>query len=175
MTVTLDQLQRIIPNAGARAGVFHQPLVDAMAEFAIDTPERAAAFLAQVAHESGSLRYVRELASGAAYEGRAALGNIEPGDGPYFKGRGLIQVTGRANYTACAAALDLPLLEEPELLEQPVNAARSAGWFWHVKGLNALADELDFDRITRRVNGGLNGYEARCEFYRRAKRELGVI
>lgn len=191
MRITLAQLQSIIPNAGPRAGVFHGPLVDAMAEFEINTPARAAAFIAQLAHESGSFRYVREIASGAAYEGRADLGNVEPGDGPFFKGRGLIQITGRANYAACAAALDLPLLEEPEMLEDPVNACRSAGWFWQSRGLNGLADNADersFYMISTRINGrskrlGIvageelrlpNGWEDRLAFYERAKQVLGV-
>jgi putative chitinase len=170
--ISEQQLLQIIPNAGKRAGVFLVPLLDAMAEFEIDTPARATAFLAQIAHESGSLRYVREIASGAAYEGRSDLGNFEPGDGPYFRGRGLIQITGRANYTKCAEALDLPLLEEPELLEEPVNACRSAAWFWASHGLNELADKGDFIRITRRINGGINGLEDRQAFYERAKRVL---
>lgn len=174
MTITIEQLQQIIPNAGSRVGVFHQPLVDAMAEFDISTPARQAAFLAQVAHESGSLRYVREIASGGAYEGRVDLGNTEPGDGIRYKGRGLIQITGRANYQVCGDSLGLPLLEHPELLEQPENAARSAGWFWAWKRLNDLADAGDFVRITKRINGGLNGYDDRANFWERAKQVLGA-
>lgn len=180
MTISLLQLQRIIPNAGPRAGVFHGPLVAAMDEFEINTPVRQAPFLAQIAHESGSLRYVRELADGGAYEGRVDLGNVEPGDGPYFKGRGLIQITGRSNYAKCAEALGLPLLEQPELLEQPVNACRSAAWFWRSRDLNRLADEGDFLMISKRINGtnrktGLpNGWEDRLAFYERAKQVLGA-
>src|SRR5258707_58804 len=127
-----------MPNAGHRATDFLTPLRDAMREFSIDaSPEREAAFLAQIAHESGELRYVHEIASGEAYEGRHDLGNTEAGDGVRFKGRGLIQVTGRANYAACGLALDLPLLFHPELLESPDNACRSAAWFWDKHGLNA--------------------------------------
>lgn len=158
-----------------KADVFAGPLTAAMEEFGIAaTPLRQAAFLAQIAHESGSLRYVLEIASGAAYEGRADLGNNEPGDGPYFRGRGLIQITGRSNYRQCGEALGLPLLDEPELLEEPANAARSAAWFWHSRGLNELADAQDFERITRKINGGLNGYADRCEHYKRARLVLGV-
>jgi putative chitinase len=114
-------------------------------------------FLAQVGHESGQLRYVLELASGKAYEGRADLGNTSPGDGVRYKGRGLIQITGKHNYVLCGLALDLPLLDTPELLEEPAYAAASAGWFWHNKNLNALADLDDLVKVTKRINGGTNG------------------
>lgn len=167
---TIDQLKQIMPLAGRRADAFCQALNDAMAEFGIDTPARQASFLAQVAHESGQLRYVRELASGAAYEGRKDLGNVVTGDGVRYKGRGLIQVTGRANYRACGAALGLDLINHPELLEQPVAACRSAGWFWQTHGLNALADAGDQVRVTRRINGGTNGLAERLAFFETAER-----
>lgn len=122
-------------------------------------------FLAQIGHESGELRYVRELASGSNYEGRKDLGNTQPGDGVRYKGRGLIQITGRRNYALCGLGLDLPLLENPELLEVPENAAMSAGWFWHNNNLNALADLNLFDKITRRINGGNNGEADRKRIY----------
>lgn len=144
-----------------------------MEEFEIDTPLRQAAFLAQIAHESGSLKYVRELASGGAYEGRADLGNTEPGDGVLFKGRGLIQITGRANYRDCGQALGLDLLDDPSALEQPENACRSAAWFWYSRKLNDLADRGDFRTITKRINGGYNGYQDRLKYYERAKKVLG--
>ena len=175
--ITLDQLRAIIPTAGKRAEVFIDPLNRAMAEFEINTPQRQAAFLAQVAHESGSLRYVRELASGAAYDtGRLAtrLGNTpeDDGDGERYRGRGLIQITGTDNYRACSAALfgdGEHLLDHPELLEQPELAARSAGWFWQSRYLNMLADADAFVQITRRINGGTNGIEDRYAFYTRAQ------
>lgn len=117
--IILDQLRHIMPNAGIRASAFLLPLNDAMIAYAIDTPAREAAFLAQVAHESGELRYVREIASCRAYEGRKDLGNTHPGDGMKYKGRGLLQITGRANYWACSLALfgDERLLAHPEMLE----------------------------------------------------------
>ena len=149
-----------------------EPLNAAFDEWEINTPQRQAAFLAQVAHESGGFHYVRELASGAAYEGRADLGNTEAGDGTRFRGRGLIQVTGRSNYRACGAALGLDLVGEPELLEQPENACRSAGWYWWSRKLNGLADADNFRGITLRVNGGLNGYTDRCAYWERAKEAL---
>lgn len=172
--LTASELRAIMPHAGARVDLFLEPLNAAMQEFAIDNPDREAAFLAQIAHESGSLRYVRELASGEAYEGRANLGNTQPGDGARFRGRGLIQVTGRTNYRACSLALfrDERLLASPELLEAPELACRSAGWFWKSRGLNPLADQQAFRIITRRINGGLNGLAERLAFWERAKSVL---
>lgn len=170
--MTLDQLRQIMPYAGQRAARYFQPLTDAMLEFGIDTPARQAAFLAQVAHESGSLRYVRELADGTAYEGRADLGNTQPGDGPRYKGRGLIQITGRANYRATSLALygdEQLLLDRPQLLEEDVPACRSAAWFWWVRGLNTLADTGQFRAITRKINGGFNGYPDRLAIWEKAK------
>jgi putative chitinase len=170
--VTLDQLVKIMPYARKRAGDFLGPLNAAMVEFDINTPARQASFVAQVGHESGQLQYVREIASGDAYEGRKDLGNTQPGDGRRFRGRGLIQITGRANYAACGAALGLGLLSKPELLEQPVNACRSAGWFWKSRGLNELADAGDQVRITKRINGGTNGLADRLALFEVARKVL---
>lgn len=163
---------QIMPLAGRRATLFLAPLNAAMAEFGIDTPLRQAAFLAQVGHESGQLRHVRELASGAAYEGRTDLGNVVAGDGVRFKGRGLLQVTGRTNYAACGVALGLDLLAAPQLLEQAAAACRSAGWFWQSRGLNRLADAGDQERVTRRINGGVNGLAERLALYQAARKVL---
>lgn len=175
--ISIDQLLKIVPNAGNRAAQFLDPLNAAMLEYDITTPKRQAAFLAQIAHESGSFRYVRELASGAAYDtGRLAerLGNTPEadGDGERYRGRGLIQITGTDNYRACGLALDLDLLAEPELLERPDLACRSAAWFWSSRGLNELADRCEFTRITKRVNGGTNGQAERLAFYESAMRVL---
>ena len=167
--IALEQLQAIMPGAGRRAATYLAPLNAAMAEFGINTPARQAAFLAQVGHESGQLRYVEELASGGAYEGRRDLGNTQPSDGIRFKGRGLIQITGRANYAACGAALGLDLLAEPRLLTDPVHACRSAAWFWATHGLNALADAGDQVKITRRINGGTNGLADRLALFEAAR------
>ena len=172
MQLTLTQLLKIMPLARARAATFLDPLNSAMAEFGINTPARQGSFLAQLAHESGQLVYVRELASGAAYEGRKDLGNVQPGDGVRFRGRGLLQITGRANYAACGKALGLDLLAKPELLEQTVNACRSAGWFWQSRGLNSLADAGDQVAVTRRINGGTNGLAERLAYFKTAQRVL---
>lgn len=178
--ITADQLRAIMPAAKSRADQFETPLNVAMAAYGIDTPARQAAFLAQIAHESGQLRYTRELwgptPTQLRYEGRADLGNTEPGDGFRFRGRGLIQVTGRKNYAACGAALGLPLLDQPELIEQPDGACKSAAWFWKTHGLNELADvgEKAQIAICRRINGGLNGLSDRLEFYRKAREILNA-
>lgn len=172
--ISRDELKKIMPHARqANLEKYYEPLVDAMREFQIDTPSRIAAFLAQVAHESGSLTYAKELASGEAYEGRADLGNTEAGDGRRYKGRGLMQITGRANYKACGEALGIDLVARPELLEEAVPACRSAGWFWaEYKKLNDDADRGDFLRITKRINGGTNGWKDRVAYYDRAKEVL---
>jgi putative chitinase len=172
--ITLEELHEIMPHAKvARLEMFIGPLNEAMQEFGIsDTVEREAAFLAQVAHESGETRYVHEIATGEAYEGRKDLGNIQPGDGVRFKGRGLIQITGRSNYHACGEALGLPLLDQPYLLETPIHACRSAAWYWQTHGLNELADKGDFLLITKRINGGTNGYADRMAYFARAQSAL---
>lgn len=170
--ITTDELEQIMPFAGGRAAKYAEPLRQAMQEFDITTIPRQAAFLAQIAHESGSLRYTKELASGEAYEGRADLGNTNAGDGVRFKGRGLIQITGRANYERCGQDLGVNLIGNPEALESPDLACRSAAWFWKAHGLNELADAGDFIRITKRINGGTKGYQERLAFYNRAQRVL---
>jgi putative chitinase len=172
--MTPAQITAIMPLAGARAMAFAQPLTDAMAEHGIATPKRMAAFVAQIAHESEELRFTRELGTGAEYEGRADLGNTQPGDGPKFKGRGLLQITGRANYAACGAALGLPLIDTPALLESPAGACRSAAWFWVKHGLSELADADKFGAITHRVNGGYNGIDERLAFWILARKEFGL-
>lgn len=177
MPITQQQLLQILPNAGAKAGVFAPALNTAMQRYQIVGSKRVAAFIAQTGHESGQLRYVREIwgptPAQSRYEGRADLGNTVAGDGRKFCGRGLIQITGRANYAACGEALGLDLINHPELLELPQHAAMSAAWFWKQKGLNDLADRDEFNTITRRINGGQNGLAERLEFYERALKVLG--
>ena len=167
--ITKSDLKRIMPQATAsNINRFLDPLNQTMGKYEINTPIRIQSFLAQVAHESGQLYYVRELASGEAYEGRKDLGNIQPGDGVKFKGRGLIQITGRANYEALSKDLGVDFTSNPELLEGAVYAAESAGWFWKRNNLNAIA-ETDFKLLTKRINGGYNGLADRMEFFNNAK------
>lgn len=172
--ISADQLRTVLPFAGRFADTYAAPLTQACAEFEISTAARVAAFVAQIGHESGQLHYVRELATGAAYEGRRDLGNTEPGDGPRFRGRGLIQCTGRTNYRQAGAALGLDCEVSPELLEEPINACRVSAWWWHQHGLNELADRGEFQRITFRINGGTNGLADRLALWSRAKTVFGV-
>ncbi len=171
--VTASQLRRVMPNLSlgkARAYVPH--LNRAMAEAGITTKKRKAMFLAQLAHESAQLRYFEEIASGAAYEGRRDLGNVRPGDGRRYKGRGPIQLTGRANYRAAGKALGLPLEAKPKMAARPSVGFRVAAWFWESRGLNRYADRGDFRGVTLRINGGYNGYADRVKYYQRALRAL---
>lgn len=176
--LTATDLHIILPAAsGANIDKFWQPLNDTMDEFQINTAARQAAFLAQTGHESGSLRYVRELASGADYDvGRKAvsLGNTpeDDDDGEYHRGAGLIQITGKANQFACADYFGVPRENIVEWLQTPEGAARSAGWFWSTHGCNELADSGNFQKLTRRINGGLNGLADRMAIWKRAKEQL---
>ena len=172
MPITTQQLLQILPNAGHVAGVFAPVLNTAMNRYQIVGPKRVAAFIAQIGHESGQLKYVKEIwgptAAQAHYEGRADLGNTQPGDGSKYRGRGFIQITGRANYKACSEALGLDLINHPELLEKHQHACMSAAWYWATRGLNTLADAGKFDTITTRINGGQNGAADREMLYARA-------
>jgi len=203
--VTLELLQELCPATKAsRLAVFVAPLNATLEEWEVDTTRRQAHFLAQVAHESGGFRYVRELASGEAYDERADLGNTteearriaaEHGStpGPWWRGAGLIQITGARNMGNCSEALygdRLVLLHHPYFLERAMDAARAAGWFWR-KGagmnlsaralnhgipegvdLNELADANDTTGITIAVNGGLNGLPERRAYLDTLERVL---
>lgn len=187
---------------GALAMKWADPLTRAMQQYEINTPARQAHFLAQIGHESGSFarlvenlnysaegllktwpsRFDKASASAAArnperianivYGNR--MGNNAPGDGWKYRGRGLIQLTGRDNYRSAANALGVELLVHPELLERPGEAALTAGWYWSTRGLNELADDDRLEAITRKINGGVNGLVDRRERYLLAARVLGV-
>lgn len=191
MKVTLQQLLAIMPNAKnrydntgiSRAEKFLPYLNAAMEEFGINTLKRVRHFLAQIAHESGELRYTEELASGAAYEGRKDLGNTVPGYGKKYKGRGLIQLTGYYNYVDYQRYCGFDLVNKPELLAQPKGATRSAGWYFKTRGLNTIADTDDGSEkallsISIKINGrnkstGLpNGWAERKKYYAIAKRVI---
>ena len=200
MPITAQQLLQIIPNAGLVAGVFVPVLNTAMNRYQIVGAKRNAAFIAQVGHESGQLtrlvenlnysadvlrktwpsRFDVDLASAVArkpeqianiaYGNR--IGNTALGDGWKYRGRGLIQITGKNNYRACGEALGLDLISQPELLEKPQHACMSAAWFWATNGLNSLADAGKFDAITQRINGGQNGAADRQALYAKALKVL---
>lgn len=175
MRLTLGQLQLCFPYAEERAPIYLDALNDAMEEFHIDTLLRQASFIAQVCHESGSLKYTLELADGRDYditrnpELAARLGNTGPGDGPKYKGRGLIQITGKTNTEKCLTALGRNV-EERLYLEIPIGASRSAGWFWFTHGLNEVADAGKFWTISKIINGGTGGLDERIQNYVRCRR-----
>lgn len=173
-----DMLRAMMPNAGRRLDA-HLPYIGpAMEEGEINTPERESAFLAQLAHESGEYQYMEEIwgptSQQLGYEGRADLGNTEPGDGKKFKGHGPIQITGRANHKACGNGLGLDLTAHPELIAMPENGTRSAVWFWNTHHLSLLADRGWFKAITRIINGGYTHLDERIEYYQRNRALLGL-
>jgi len=171
-------------------GKWLEPLKDTFAKYDISTPLRQAAFIGQCAHESANFTKLEEnlnysperlmkvwpsrfpdlqtadkyahqpqLLANKVYAGK--LGNNQENDGWNFHGRGLIQLTGRENYERCGKAIGADLINTPQLLVNPNMAAMSAGWFWNRAGLNALADAKDYDTMTKRINGGLNGLDDR--------------
>lgn len=182
MKITRDDLLKFCPNYSRRRIDEDVQVLNAWAPtFGINTPMRMAHFLAQCAQESGGFRYVEELASGAAYDtGHLAqvLGNTpqKDGDGQKYKGRGYMQLTGYANYLAyeksgfCVGKLT----EHPEWLRNSPGRMKSAMWFWWMKGLNALADMDDIRTITKRINGGLNGFEDRKKYLAKIKEILHI-
>lgn len=173
--VTVEQLTAIMPNLPPDKAQQYLPALNAaMQEGDITTPMRRAAFLAQLAHESCEFRYFEELGDDAYFhqydpgQPNTAAGNTQPGDGPRYHGRGPIQLTGRGNYRAAGRALGLDLEDDPELAARPDIGFRIAQWYWTARGINALADAGDFAAVTRAVNGGYNGLQAREAYYRRA-------
>lgn len=173
--ITIDELKKIMPRlTDEKATLYYPHLIKAMGEREIVTPLRMSAFLAQLAHESVDLRYMEEIASGEAYEGRKDLGNTEPGDGKRFKGRGPIQLTGRRNYQKYGVMLNIDLLNFPEQATLPDVGFRIAALYWTLNKLNALADVDNIKAITLRINGGYNGLEDRTARYERAKKILGA-
>lgn len=186
--MTVGQIKGATCSSTINATKFMDYINETCIKFEINTPIRQLCFLAQVGHESGGLFYTEELASGAAYEGRKNLGNTQAGDGVKFKGRGLIQITGRTNYKAVGEALGVDLIKNPTLLggknvtkctnDQLKNAVMSAGWFWSSHKLNTIADNINiakpidtgtnlsnFILITKKINGGTNGLHDRLNRY----------
>lgn len=172
--ITEQQIRQMMPNAGSRLDA-HIPFIGpALEEGDIDTPKRITAFMAQLAHESGEYRYMEELADGSAYEGRADLGNTQPGDGRRFKGHGPIQITGRANHKDCGDALGLDLIADPLQITKPEHGTRAAVWFWNSRNLSRLADVDWFKTITRIINGGYNGLSDRRQYWDRNRALVGL-
>jgi len=199
--MTFDQLQAL--GLGKQ---WLDPLNETFDKYQINTLQRQACFLGQTMHESGSFKFTKENLNYSAkalmatwpsrfadietatqyerqpekiankvYSGR--MGNTEDGDGAKYIGRGLIQCTGKENYTHCGEALGIDLIGSPHLLEEPRYAVLSAGWFWNKKGLNALADEGTsnaFEIMTKRINGGLLGLDDRKSKMNEALKTLGA-
>lgn len=182
MEITITHL--ILAGCKSSVAPFLQPFFQEVCnKYQINTPIRFAAFISQLSHESGSFFYTEELASGSDYENRKDLGNVHPGDGVKFKGRGFIQITGRSNYQTLMNEFGIDFITHPELLggkninvctsEQMKWATMSAGWFWNKTGLNSLADKMNlesvmiepnlssFKAITKKINGGYNGLDDR--------------
>lgn len=168
------QIRAMMPHAGKRLDPHLPYIAGALAAGDITTPRRVAAFMAELAHESGEYQYMEEIADGRDYEWRNDLGNVEAGDGPRFRGHGPIQITGRTNHRRCGEALGLDLLAEPTLICRPEHGTAAAVWFWNDKGLSPLADMDWFVAITRAINGGTNGLEDRLAYWRRNRELLGL-
>lgn len=180
--ITNDLLKKCWPNSTeANRQKFLPHFNEYLPKYGIASKKAVAAFFAQVGHESGQGRYVEELASGEAYEYRKDLGNVKAGDGRRFKGRGLIQITGRTNYAQISKTFGTDFITMPVLLSQPEWAVRSACWWWANRKLTAIADnaplgdEAAFRRITKTINGGYNGWADRWKLYGRAIKALANI
>jgi putative chitinase len=203
MSITAEKLQEAFDLEDGTAEKYIDALNAAMEEFEINTPERRAMFLAQCCHESGHFRAVSENLNYKAesltrvfpkyfrdvdpndyakqpekianrvYGNRMGNGDEHSGDGYRYRGRGLIQLTGKDNYTHCGKALDKDLHEEPDYLTTPEGAARSAAWFWHSNNLNHFADANDILTCTKKINGGTIGLEERTELYEEALKTFG--
>ena len=188
MIISIDQLVAMMADKPTdtireRAKKYYAHLVDVAGIFKINTPMRWAQFIATLVHESGAFRYVEELASGDAYDTRTDLGNTPEidGDGRKYKGRGLIQTTGKDNYTRLTQVTKIDFVNNPDKLEEPYWATYAAGLFWQDKALNSYADRGDFLNCQIRVNGRNkqtgkpNHWEDRVIAYERAKRVLEII
>ena len=176
-------LRDIAPATSAAKAARQREIIEAIGgilrsrleQFEIDSRLRAAHFLAQICHESDGFCTTLEYASGDAYEGRKDLGNTEPGDGRRFKGRGLIQLTGRANYARYGTLLNLDLVGQPALAADPKTALVIACEFWKLKNLNQWGDQDDLITVTRKINGGLNGLKSRRAYLTKAKAALARL
>ncbi|CAE6859640.1 hypothetical protein R69746_07750 [Paraburkholderia aspalathi] len=211
MNLTSDIIVAGCGASPARAAQWLQPLQAACDKFAINTPLRVAAFLAQIGVESARLSAVSEnlnysavglltefskyfdeveaqqyankppMIANRVYANRSGNGDEASGDGWTFRGRACLQITGRTNYTLCAIGVDLDLLNHPELLEQPANAATASAWYWFNRNLNALADAGNFLGLSKAINlgsatapGTPGSYSQRLALYGAVKKTLGI-
>ena len=170
ITLTKDKLREIFPNVKpTKSELYANAFNDVFPQFEINTEKRIAAFLGQIAVESGELKYDKELPSkynkanisdpleptGTLYEGRKQLGNTQVGDGPKYIGRGILQLTGRANYENMSKKLGIDLINNPELACDPVVSTKIACQYFKDRDLLTLADKWDIEKITEKVNGKL--------------------
>jgi putative chitinase len=165
---TADSQAKIITEVGA-------VLAATLGSYDITTRLRIAHFLGQTCEESAGYRTTQEFASGKEYEGRKDLGNTQKGDGPRFKGRGLLQLTGRANYADYGKAFGIDLVNDPTLAAQPALSLKIACEYWKRHNINADCDRDDVQAITRKVNGGLNGLSDRTAYTRKAKTAIARL
>ena len=170
--ITPEMLQKIVNHHGNKTIVENMAkyLPEVLDKFEINNDNRVSEFLGQLAHESDHFKTLQEYASGNAYEGRSDLGNVRKGDGHRFKGRGPIQITGRANYERYGEKLGIDLVNNPDLALDPRISLLIAGQYWDDKGLNAWADAKNTKQITRKINGGYNGLQSRLVFVERARK-----
>ena len=185
--VVAAQLHQLMPLAGPKVELYVDPINKTFQEFEVNTRLRVCAWLAEIAHESNQLRCTHEMwgptpiqltyernfnhpwtSTDPINKKAFELGNDAKGDGFKYRGHGLIEITGKKNHDLAGKALGLNLVATPELLEQPLYACLSAGWFWQHHGLNELADHGYFPQITRIINGGLTHEAEREAFYQHA-------
>ena len=169
MKITNGQLQTCLPYSTESNRQKYLPFINIGIDKYIPSDLNVIAmFIAQIGYESGSLKYNTEIASGSAYEGRKDLGNIFAGDGVRYKGRGLIQITGRINYQKLSDNFGVNFIDNPYLVASPEWAVFASMWWWENAGLNATArfsTEVQFKAVTRKINGGLNGYNDRYSLW----------
>lgn len=182
MKVTKEQILKIMPNAEKYVDKYLSYINGYSEVFKIDTPKRMAHFLAQVAHESNELRNTKEIGNKSYFDMydhgklKQMLGNLKDGDGYKYRGRGLIQITGRANYQAYQNSRYCKgnVMDNPQLLEQPLGAVKSSMWWWWKHGLNEAADSDSLLSVTKTINGGTNGLESRRKYLAKAKLALNI-
>ncbi len=183
ITLDAEVLKQIAPHVGGPKGARQATIIaevggiltKTLSDYSINTRLRIAHFLAQACHESDGFCTTVEYASGREYEGRADLGNIKPGDGVRYKGRGLFQLTGRANYKTYGEALGLDLVGNPSLAAEPANSLLVACEYWDRHDLNPLADNDQLVAITKKINGGTNGQSSRADYLTKAKAALARL
>ena len=173
--ITRDMIKKIAPNSkdeivSPLVGYLNKYMPDE--KYQVNTYLRVCHFLAQAAHEAASFRTLEEYASGADYEGRKDLGNVKKGDGVRYKGRGIFQLTGRANYRRIGQLIGMDLENNPELAESPEVSVLTALEYWKSRNLNAYADRDDVKSITYRINGGYNGFDDRQRYLAKCKQVI---